>query len=462
MERRGRFQITTITCEHNIASALRFEYLLKPIDTVALFSPNNIDYLPICLAVAMCGSKLTPLNPLYTVQEMTTVLDRSSSKILFTHAKLLPVALEASAKSKSVEHIVVIPDPEKDCDLPSGAVDLAMLSGYKHSPNLEASVDEVHHHVKDVNNHPWLLPYSSGTTGLPKGVCLSHGNMIANLLQLDEVEGTAFPMEHKLISPLPFFHIYGFLASLLYCSWRGQELITTSDRFDLPHFCKLVEDHRPERAHLVPPIILGLAKHPIVDKYNLSSMKMIISAAAPLGKETENAAKKRLGTEVKQAWGMSELSPLGTMNSDYDMKTGSIGQLVSSTFGKIMDAETGKSLGPGEQGELAIKTANKVTDQQLKDWVRDRVAPQKRLDGGVIFIDQIPKSASGKILRRLLRDEAKKEFISGDDKSNAGEVSRDLVADACMASFTDGEANNKVVLWIIENEGSEHMVFKMG
>jgi 4-coumarate--CoA ligase len=112
--------------------------------------------------------------------------------------------------------------------------------------------------------------------------------------------------DHKLISPLPFFHIYGFLASLLYCGWRGQELITMSDRFDLPTFCKLVEDHKPDRAHLVPPIILGLAKHPIVDKFDLSSMKMIISAAAPLGKDTEDAARKRLGSDVKQAWGMSE------------------------------------------------------------------------------------------------------------------------------------------------------------
>ena len=106
--------------------------------------------------------------------------------------------------------------------------------------------------------------------------------------------------DHKLISPLPFFHIYGFLASLLYCGWRGQELITTSDRFDLEHFCKLVEEHKPERAHLVPPIILGLAKHPVVDSYNLSSIEMIVSAAAPLGKDTEDAAKKRLDTEIKQ------------------------------------------------------------------------------------------------------------------------------------------------------------------
>lgn len=88
----------------------------------------------------------------------------------------------------------------------------------------------------------------------------------------------------------------------------------------MEHFCKLVEEHKPERAHLVPPIILGLAKHPVVDSYNLSSIEMIVSAAAPLGKDTEDAAKKRLDTEIKQAWGMSELSPLGTMNPDFNTK----------------------------------------------------------------------------------------------------------------------------------------------
>ena len=142
----------------------------------------------------MCGSKLTPLNPLYTDQEVTTILDRSSSKIIFVHAKLLPVALEAVSKSKTVQHVIVIPDAEKDTDLHSGAIDFKSLAGYQHAQRLEISVDEVHDHVKDVDNHPWLLPYSSGTTGLPKGVCLSHGNMIANLLQFDEVEGAVFPM----------------------------------------------------------------------------------------------------------------------------------------------------------------------------------------------------------------------------------------------------------------------------
>jgi 4-coumarate--CoA ligase len=158
-----------------------------------------------------------------------------------------------------------------------------------------------------------------------------------------------------LISPLPFFHIYGFLASGLYCAWRGQELITISGRFDLEQFCQLVEEHKPKRAHLVPPILLGLAKDPVVDKYDMSSLKMIISAAAPLSSDIEKAVNKRIESDVKQAWGMSELSPLGTVNSDYNSKTGSIGQLAPSTYGKIVDPKTLKSLKPHEAGELMIK-----------------------------------------------------------------------------------------------------------
>jgi acyl-coenzyme A synthetase/AMP-(fatty) acid ligase len=124
-----------------------------------------------------------------------------------------------------------------------------------------------------------------------------------------------------------------------------------SDRFDLESFCQLVQEHKPERSHLVPPIILGLAKQPIVDQYDMKSLEMIISAAAPLGKETEKAVKERLSLNVKQAWGMSELSPLGTIMTDSDERIGSIGRVVPSTYGKIID-ETGKSLGPNEQGEL--------------------------------------------------------------------------------------------------------------
>jgi len=150
-----------------------------------------------------------------------------------------------------------------------------------------------------------------------------------------------------------FFHIYAYTVSMLYPAWKGQTVITKSGRFDLEQFCQLVQEHKPERAHLVPPILLGLAKHPVVDQYDLSSLQCIISAAAPLSKETEKAVKGRIGCEVKQAWGMSELSPIGTINSDYNMKSGSVGQLISSTLGKILD-ENGRSLPPNTPGELAV------------------------------------------------------------------------------------------------------------
>ena len=106
--------------------------------------------------------------------------------------------------------------------------------------------------------------------------------------------------DHRLISPLPFFHIYGFTVSALYAAWRGQELITMSQRFDLELFCQLVQKYKPQRAHLVPPILLALAKHPIVDQYDLSSLTMIVSAAAPLSKDIEEAVHRRIGAEVKQ------------------------------------------------------------------------------------------------------------------------------------------------------------------
>jgi 4-coumarate--CoA ligase len=480
-----------------LAAALRDDMDIQETDCVALYCPNHVDYLPTALAVSLTGAKLTPINPLYTQHELGTILERSRSSVLITHHRLLDVALQSASQSKFVKHVIVLTDHGEA--IPEGTIHLDSLRN--HPQTLHCTVAQVH---KQTDTHPFLLPYSSGTTGLPKGVCLSHRNLVANLLQYDEVEGIIFAPDQKVISPLPFFHIYGFLASLLYSAYKGITLVTTSGRFDLEEFCKLVEQHRPSRAHLVPPILIGLGKSPVVDQYDCSSIRVISSAAAPMGPETEDAVQKRLQCTVKQAWGMSELSPLGTVNSDFNTKSGSVGPPVSSTYAKIVDKH-GYSLGPHQTGELLIKgpqvmmgylddpekTAECLTESgwlrtgdvayydeegfffitdrikelikvrgyqvapaeleallltheavndtaviQVEDesagelprayivlennegsqattatviyeWVKERVAPYKRLDGGIEFVDAIPKSASGKTLRRILRDRVK-------------------------------------------------------
>jgi 4-coumarate--CoA ligase len=479
----------------NISAALVYDYSIREDSTVALFAPNHVDYLPISLAVSVTGAKLTPINPLYTRNELSTVLKRSRTSLLIVHELCLDVAMTSALDCPLVKNIIVVTDNNHN-SIPFGTISLEDLKAKHSKGGITGTMHNIH---RQTETHPFLLPYSSGTTAHPKGVCLTHHNLVANLLQIGMVEDLGFPESHKLVSPLPMFHIYAYTFALLYCAWKGHELITMSARFDLERFCQLVEEHKPERAHLVPPIILGMAKSPIIDKYDCSSLRQIVSAAAPLGIEVELAAKARLGCEIKQAWGMSEISPIGTLNSDSSSKPGSVGPLCPSTHAKVVDFE-GKSLPPHVDGELLVKGPQvmmgylddpeqtreclsasgwlrtgdichyddegyffitdrlkelikvrgyqvapaelealllthddiddaaviqipdeesgelprayvvlkdgvSTTEQDVMSWVKERVAPYKRLEGGVVLTTTIPKSASGKILRRVLRDQ---------------------------------------------------------
>lgn len=487
----------------SFAANFQHELQLSNASTISLFSPNHVDYVPVCLAVGIIGAKVVPINPTYTVRELVIILKSSKSDVLILHENLVEIGLEAVKECENIKHVVMMPSGMEGVEskVPEGVIDLNSLKD--HSQPIYTMNEAV-----DIDASPVVLPYSSGTTGLPKGVCLSHSNIVSNLLQLEQIESMAFPSNHKLISPLPFFHIYGFTVSALYCAWQGQQILTNSGRFDLELFCQMVEKNKPQRAHLVPPILNALAFSPLAEKYDLSSINMILSAAAPLPKEVEDRVKQRLDCDIKQGWGMSELSPIATLCSEYDNKSGSVGQLIPNTYGKIMDSSgANQSLGPNQEGELCIKgpqvmlgyldapektaecltsdgwlktgdlakydgdgffyitdrlkelikvrgyqvapaeleallltnphikdaavipvpdaqsgelprayvtmetdeASQKVTEEDVKAWVKERVMPAKRLEGGVVFIEQVPKSASGKILRRLLVEKAKAE-----------------------------------------------------
>jgi len=148
-----------------LAGALRFDFDVTENDCVAVFSPNHVDYAPIVLAVALCGAKVTPINPMYTHIELEKVLERSRSKVLITHKSKLETALQSAKNVKTVKHIVVITDDEEDSSsvIPEGTIDLNFLR--QHGEAFDATVHEIH---RKTATHPVCLPYSSGTTGACK------------------------------------------------------------------------------------------------------------------------------------------------------------------------------------------------------------------------------------------------------------------------------------------------------
>ncbi|GMH83150.1 hypothetical protein TrVE_jg3739 [Triparma verrucosa] len=461
--------------------------------TATVFSPNHVDYLPLVAGFLRAGGIVSPANPLYTEYELRGQIEKSKSTILIAHPAMLETAMKA-VKGTDIKKVIVLGD--SDCGV-AGAVPFDSLAG-SHANPIMSTPDYVKSAVSPADLA--LLPFSSGTTGLPKGTMLSHQNITINLQQFEAPEGKYMSPNSTLISPLPMFHIYGFTASLLHTAKKSNTLVTMAN-FDLPRFCELVQEFKPERAHLVPPIILGIAKHPIIDNYNFSSLKMVISAAAPLGAEVEAGVRERLNIGCKQAWGMSELSPVGTVTPDDNLKSGSgtIGPVVSGSEGKIVDLETGEALPPGKSntGELCIRgpqvmmgyldepektrecltsdgwlhtgdiayvdedgyyfivdrlkelikykgfqvapaeleavintnpkvadcavipvedaqggevprayavKSGDIDDDELLAYVEERVSPHKKLRGGVVWVDEIPKSAAGKILRRVVID----------------------------------------------------------
>jgi acyl-CoA synthetase (AMP-forming)/AMP-acid ligase II len=494
-------------------------------DTVAMILPNHLYYFSIFMAIALRSAISSCINPLYSESEIANQLISLESKAVFVNLACLEKTLQAingllkpggalqQAGLKSVRVIVVedagsaINAVDKDEILKSSQnknIQLFFLNDLLSNSDLKQTPHKsiVTHNEELLSHHDphsiVTMPFSSGTTGRSKGVLLTHKNLISNILQGCQIEPKA-----TVIFPLPFFHIYGFAIGLTISHVLSSKVIFLSS-FDLTLYLKIIEKYQVNRAYTVPPIVLALAKQPAVDNYNLSSLKVIISGAASLGVELQQACSKRLkGVMIKQLWGMTELSPLGTISPDSMIdgngdSNNSSGTLMAGTEAKIIDPLTGDDLPSSSEGELLIKgpqvmkgyfnnptaTAATITsdgwlhtgdiacfDNEGRLYIRDRlkelikykgyqiapadleaiilgmkevkdvivipvkdeeageiprayvvkqadcpvefkeediityvhkhVSPQKRLRGGVRFTDVIPKSPSGKLLRRV-------------------------------------------------------------
>ena len=261
-------------------------------DVLCLYSPNVPEYAAVFFAVAELGGVNTTANPMYGVDELARQLKDSGATIMVAAPHLAEKALAAASAAGIAEVIVWT-------EAPGCTPFAAFVSG--------APAPEHAAHTVDPANDVVALPYSSGTTGLPKGVMLTHRNLVANLAQIEFVDSSA-PGDH-LVGVLPFFHIYGMLVVLCGVLRKGG-CVVTMPQFDLEQYLRLTSTYGVRRAYLVPPIALALAKHPMVDQFDLSRLKFVTSGAAPMGRELEESCAARIGCMVKQGYGMTETSPV--------------------------------------------------------------------------------------------------------------------------------------------------------
>ncbi|KAI0013488.1 acetyl-CoA synthetase-like protein [Xylariaceae sp. FL0662B] len=495
---------------------LKSRWGFKHGDALGFFSPNNVDYAPVFFGVLWAGGACSTANPTYTVEELEFQMKDSGVKGIVTQLPLLPTVLKAVKAIGLPEDRVLLLGDGRD---PSGKfkhfseIRDAGLPGGSSRPRIDPRTDIA------------FLVYSSGTTGFPKGVMLTHYNIVANLAQLEFVDrfnglyhsGGPDGKGDKQLAVLPFFHVYGLTCIALLGIRMGLQVVVLP-RFELEKACKVIQDRGITFLSIPPPVVLALAKHPAVSKYDLSSVKWMNSGAAPLGRDLVEQVWQRLTIPVMQGYGLSETAPTLTkaVVADWARHNGSCGKLLPNVEAKIVGLDDGRELAdPGAEGELWVRGPNvfpgylnrpdlrrdtfspdgffktgdiayvdakgnfyitdrlkelikykgfqvapaeleglllghpEITDAcvvpahdperetevprayvvlrggggmprgdekekekkaaEIASWLDAKVAQHKRLRGGVRFVDEIPKNASGKLLRRVLKDRARQE-----------------------------------------------------
>jgi len=394
---------------------------------VALMAPNMPEYCVIFHAVAYAGGTITTLNPTYTAPEVTHQLNDSGADILITIPQFMDTA-EAGIKGTKVHEIAVI-----------GEASLAALMG----DPLEAQV------AVDLDQHTVVLPYSSGTTGLPKGVMLSHRNLVVNTDQIIAAGG--FRPGEVAAGFLPFFHIYG-MTVLMNVHLGGGGGVVTLPRFDLELFLRISADHKARRMWIVPPVALALAKHPIADQFDLSALEQVFSGAAPMGGDLSEAVGQRLNCICLQGYGMTELAPVSHVTPAGANRPGASGLAVPNTDCRIVDIDTGADLGPGGEGELWIKGPQvmqgylnnpKATAETLVEdgWLRTGDIAMIDADGYMTIVDR---------LKELIKF---KGFQVAPAELEATLVAMEGVTDAAVIGQRDDEAGELPIAFVARAEG---------
>lgn len=309
-------------------------------DVFAIYSPNLPEYALAFHAVATLGAATTMVPPLFTDEEVIKQLSDSGAKYLLTIPQFMEKASQM-AKATGIREIFVIGEAP-------GAISLASLLTEGAATGSEGDVQ------LDPREDIAALPYSSGTTGFPKGVMLSHRNLVAMLRQMEVND--AFSESDTMVCVVPMYHLYGLHIVVNLGLSQGATIVTVP-RYDLDQFLRVMEQYKVTIAPLVPPLVLALSRAPQLDEHDLSALRLIHCGAATLADNVARACSTRLGCEIRYGYGLTEVSPLShTSVSDPEKHlAGSVGYCLPNTECKIVDYTNGVELGPGQEGEIFVR-----------------------------------------------------------------------------------------------------------
>ncbi|KAF9938820.1 hypothetical protein BGZ67_010370 [Mortierella alpina] len=479
----GEFQRET----KHFAAGLQDTFGFQPREVLAILSCNQYDFGVPILGALCAGGAVTTINHSYTLDEVVHQLRDSGAKYMVTTVDLLPTATQAAEICGIAPDAILLFGGADDAT--SGKRAYQSVYSKRLAVPVKIDMDDIAY-----------LCYSSGTTGKSKGVMLTHRNITSNLVQIMSYDAEVIKEKDLVILGfLPLYHIYGLMNCLHISLITGTETVIMP-KFDLPSYLENIQKYKVTNTFIVPPVALALAKHPMVLNYDLSSLRHIACGAAPLPKDLCRLIESRLGVYCRQGFGMTEAAPLvACQRPSQRGPDGSVGPLVAGLQAMVIDTETGKELGVGQQGEWLLKgpnvmkgylnnaeatritiredgwmhtgdivyvdeqgnwfvvdrlkelikykgfqipaaeleallqthpkvmdaavipaydasqateiprayvvphesaEANEALKRDIEEFVAGKVAHHKKLRGGVVFIGEIPKSASGKILRK--------------------------------------------------------------